>query len=118
MIVRFTSTEAGTIVMMDKTARTLLDIVGKEATASGVFTLEEMPAAIEKLKAAVKAEQEAASSELDDEDGDEDEKDEKKAGKTEHISLARRAFPLIEMLSRTAAAGREGHVMWEARAPF
>ena len=53
MIVTFESSETGELLMYAETAKTLLEIVGKETGARGVFTQPEMLPAAAKLQRAV-----------------------------------------------------------------
>lgn len=109
MIVRFESTETGEVLMFAEVARMLLHIVGKETTARGVFTPAEMVPAAEKLKAAIAEARRAAPPE------DEDAEDKPPVPP---VSLPQRAWPLLDMLERTAQAGEKAHIVWEARADF
>lgn len=114
MIVRFDSSETGEVLMFAKTARDLLQIVGKESTARGVFTQPEMLPAAARLQAAVaEARRQAAAAASD---VDEDELEEKH--KPPVVGLSQRAWPLIDMLERTAGSGRDAHIIWEADADF
>ena len=47
MLIRLTSSTSGEVVMFAKHARRLFEIIGKECTARGVFTFEQLPAALE-----------------------------------------------------------------------
>lgn len=109
MLVRFDSTETGEVLMYAETARTLLEIIGKECTARGVFTREEMPGAVARLRAAV-----AAAGKPPEPDEDDDEA----RSREPVVGLSQRAWPLIDMLERTAASRNEAHVIWEAREAF
>lgn len=111
MIVTFDSTETGEILMYTETARTLLQIVGKETTARGVFTQAEMLPAANKLQAAVDAARRAMA-------GQAPEDDETEHDKPPIVGLPQRAWPLIDMLERTARSGKEAHIVWEAAADF
>ena len=111
MIVTFESSETGELLMYAETAKTLLEIVGKETGARGVFTQPEMLPAAEKLQAAVaEAKRQAAGNvEMDDEDD---------RSKPPPVSLPQRAWPMIDMLERTAHSGPEAHIMWTATSDF
>lgn len=110
MLVRFDSTETGEVLMYAETARTLLEIVGKECSARGVFTREEMPAAVARLRAAVAA----AGRPPEPKDAEE----EAERAREPVVGLSQRAWPLMDMLERTAMSRGEAHVVWEAAAPF
>lgn len=115
MLVKFNSSSAGEMVTMAPTARSLLQIIGKECTARGVITAEQLPDALLRLRKAVaeeKARLEVARSASDDEAAEE----EKKAGKPPVVTLGQRAWPLIELLERTR--NEDGFVLWEAARDF
>lgn len=109
MIVRFESSETGELLMFAETARTLLEIVGKECTARGVFTPPEMLPAAEKLKAAIAE----ARRNVEPEDDDDENRP-----PVPPVGLSQRAWPLMDMLERTARAGDKSHIVWEAAADF
>ena len=107
MLVTFTSSETGELMMFADVAGALLRAVGKETTKTGTFTRDEMLPAAELLRAAV-ARGEAAGSPAAEND---------EAGEAP-VTLGPRAWPLIDMLERTAKSGPEAYVMWEAKADF
>jgi hypothetical protein len=110
MLVRFHSSVAGELFMFAPVAHALLDIIGKRSDARGVITAEQLPAAIEALRQAVAAGGALplaceAPPQLDRE------------GRPETpVSLARRAFPLSELMQRTQRD--EGYILWEAAQDF
>ena len=53
MAFRFKSRSTGDVVMLEHNAKQLLQILGKEPTGPGILLVEQMPAAIEAIKAAV-----------------------------------------------------------------
>lgn len=109
MLVRFDSSETAEVLMYADTAKMLLAVLGKETTARGTFTQPEMmPAAAALREAARQAAQPP-------EDDDEDAQDGKKRPP---VSFDQRAWPLIDMFERTARAGAEAWVVWEASADF
>ncbi|NHC06666.1 DUF1840 domain-containing protein [Azonexus fungiphilus] len=110
MIVTFVSSETGEVLMYAETAKTLLDIVGKAGSARGVFTPPEMLPALAKLQAAVAEARRQAAAQPDD--------DEEDRSKPLPVSLPQRAWPLIDMLERTAKAGPDAHITWTAAADF
>ena len=106
MLYRFKSQATADVVMLEATARQLLDIVGKAAGPKGIFTVDQMPAAVSALEAAVHREadqhrnnHDALASEGHDE-----------TAEREHIGLHQRAAPLIDMLKRSLAEGKD--VVW------
>lgn len=119
MLVKFNSSSAGEMVTMAPTARGLLEIIGKECTARGVITAEQLPDALLRLRKAVaeeKARLEAARSLGEGDETAEAAEDEKKTGKLPVVTLGQRAWPLIELLERTR--NEDGFVLWEAARDF
>jgi hypothetical protein len=110
MLVQFVSSETGEVLMYADVAKVLLQAMGKECTARGAFLPEQMLPAAQALREAVKR------SEAQQPVEDEDEEDGKK--KEVVVGLRQRAWPLIDMLERTAKAGREANIVWEAAADF
>lgn len=109
MLVRFTSSTAGELLMFAEAASALFAIVGKEGTARGVFTLEQLPEAVARLRAALVFA--GTPGEGDDAGASEDSEEE-----APPVGLAQRAFPFVELLERTLQD--EGYVLWEAAQPF
>lgn len=109
MLVKFVSSETGEVIMFAETAHQLLAAAGKECTARGVFTPEEMLPAAEALRQAVEQGGKAAPP-ADEEEGEET--------KEKPVALGPRAWPLIDMLERTAKRGKKGSIVWEAPANF
>lgn len=108
MLVTFTSSETGEVLMYADVAKVLLQAMGKETTARGTFTRAEMAGAAEALREAVK------------QAGQPPEEEEDEAGKKKPpaVGLAQRAWPLIDMLERTGRSGPEAHIIWEAASDF
>lgn len=109
MLVRFVSSETGEVLMFAESARQLLQAIGKETTARGVFIPEEMAAAAQALREAVqRAEAPPEEEELDE------------TGKKKEpvVALGQRAWPLIDMLERTSRSGPGANIVWEASAAF
>lgn len=107
-LIVFRSKAAGEIYMFAETAHRLLDIIGKADTPRGVITAEQIPEAIARLVAAVDAEKaQHAGATREREEAE-------RRGETppaeRPITLAQRAFPLIEMLR--AAEKRNVDVTW------
>jgi hypothetical protein len=99
MLYEFKSKATGNVVMTGPIAERLLAIVGREPSAKGIFTVEQMPEAIAALQAAV--ERERAESSQAEADADERSREAMRS-----VSLAQRAWPLIDML-RTAHAAKQ-----------
>lgn len=110
MLVKFVSSETGELIMFAELAHLLLTVAGKECTARGTFTAEEMLPAAQALKAAVeRGDAPPARADEEEEEGGEE--------KEKPIALGPRAWPLIDMLERTAR-GRRPNIIWEAPKDF
>lgn len=96
MIITFQSQAAGDVMMFGDVARKLMALMGKDPADQGILTVEQLPNAITRLKAAV-TEDKARHAGLREEDmpAFEESTD---GSKRAYVSLARRAIPLIELL--------------------
>jgi hypothetical protein len=104
-VYRFKSRETGELVMLEPHGKRLLQILGKDPSGPGVVLPDQMPGAIEALRAAA-LEEEAMRKRLKDEAqtrGD-------PAPEFDPVSLRMRSTPFIEMLQRAEKAGVE--VVW------
>lgn len=104
MLVKFHSSTSGEIMMFAETARLILGVLGKECTARGVITLEQLPDEITRLRTAMRRQPRPAA------DPGADRDDELPVG------FVQRATPFVELLERTLAD--EGYVLWEAASDF
>ena len=104
MLITFHSKAAADVLMRADDALPLLRAAGKSVVgdfpALGVFTRDQLPAAIAGLEAAVHA---APADMLDD-----DEIDHRHA----KVTLRQRAFPLLEMMHKSLDAGAD--ITWES----
>ncbi len=121
MLVTFTSSTSGEIMMFSEIAHYLFEIIGKQGTARGVFTHEQLPDAIEKLQQAINAEKGGALARPlpVDKTSEAEEKAEEKSEEsqgTPAISLAQRAHPFITLMELTR--NEKGFVMWQAAQDF
>ena len=101
MIYKFKSQAAADVIMLQINAEQMLAIIGKEPSAQGIITVEQIPAAISALKLAI-VEHEAANDKANAAT------QETVAG--DGIMLRQRAMPLIDLLRRSAEAGKD--VVW------
>lgn len=122
MLVRLTSSTSGEMIMFAEHARRLFEIIGKACTAQGVFTKEQLPEAIARLRHAVHEEKllrqeterkarEEGCVEMEETVDDEDHK----SGRV-GISLGQRATPLINLMEWSLK--EEGFVLWKADKDF
>ena len=121
MLVRLNSSTSGEMIMFAEHARWLFDIIGKDCGARGVFTCEQLPDAIARLKTACEAEKQAlrAAERKAHEEGFEEEEDlndeDHKSGRV-GVHLVQRATPLIHLMEWTHQ--EKGFILWEADRDF
>ncbi len=96
MIVTFQSPASGDVIMFGDVAHRMMELMGKEASTQGIVTVEQLPDAIARLRAAIE-EDKAKRAALT-----EDELPNFEIGeggvKRPYVSLAQRAAPLLELL--------------------
>lgn len=102
MLVTFTSNAHGDITMFGEVAERLLSMMGHSGTIPSAIFAKDIPEVLERLQSAIETEPAAPLKEPVNED------DEKQV--EPQVSIANRAFPLIEMLK--AAAAEDCNVMW------
>lgn len=98
MLVTFTTKAYADITMFGDVALALLKKMGHSATVPGAILAADVPAALNRLTAAIDAEKFPLP--VADKDADEP-----------AVSMAHRALPLINLLA--AAAKAESNVMWK-----
>ncbi|MGQ9660446.1 MAG: DUF1840 domain-containing protein [Thermochromatium sp.] len=103
MLIRFETPAYATIIMFGEVAVTLIRLMGHSGTVPGALLAEDVPAALERLKAAVAEHPNATL--------DPTTPTSRKDDDSPQVSLAHRALPLIELLEAAARAGE--NVMWE-----
>lgn len=104
MLVRFRSKESAEFVMLGDIAVRLIQLMGHSGTIPGAIAAEGVPAALQRLREALDA--------VGAEPAPSPENEEAETGEREpRVTLANRAYPLIEMLK--AAAANDSYVMWD-----
>jgi Domain of unknown function (DUF1840) len=98
MIYEFKSRATGSVIMTNDIAQAVLTIIGKSPAAQGIIVPDAMPAAIAALQQAVAAQQTSEQT---------TQQPSTPADKEPAVSLGQRAFPIIEMMQRAHAAGKE-----------
>jgi hypothetical protein len=96
MIVTFKSAAAGDVIMFGDVAQRMMEIMGKAASGQGIVTVEQLPDAIARLRAAI-AEDRAQLSKMAEEDWPQTETA-PGGGQRPFVSLAQRGTPLLELL--------------------
>ncbi|WP_126447374.1 DUF1840 domain-containing protein [Sulfuricystis multivorans] len=108
MIVTFKSQASADVIYFGDVAQRLMELMGKEPAERGIVTVEELPEAIARLKAAIDADREAHRQLVQaDEPGSESLPE---GGTRPRVSLTQRALPLLAMLEESLAAGKP--VVW------
>lgn len=96
MIVTFQSPASGDVIMFGDVAHRMMEIMGKDPDVKGIVTVEQLPDAIARLKAAIEEDKRKAAG------MSEDERPQTETGeggvKRPYVSLLQRAVPLIELL--------------------
>jgi len=92
MIYKFKSKATGDLIMTQPVAERVLSLIGKPATPQGIIEVDQLPAAMSALEAAVSAESPAPAG------------DGQAAGQADRVSLRQRVWPMVEMMKRALAA--------------
>jgi hypothetical protein len=102
MIHQFQTKNAAPVIMLDDLTHRIFNAIGRPFENQGIFLPEQIPAYIERLQAAINAEQNDASSSSASDDNDH-----QSAGLS---PLGRRAYPFLELLRR--AQESQEPVVW------
>lgn len=100
MLYKFKSKAAGDVVMLQANGQRVLQLIGKDPSATGIVLPEHMVAAIEALTQAIaqdEAQRQAAKAAAQTQNAP--------ATALEAVSLRVRAWPFVEMLQRCHKAG-------------
>jgi hypothetical protein len=122
MLVRLTSSTSGKMILFAEHAHVLFGWIGKECSAHGVFTKEQLSEAIACLRRRVEEEKLAIEHQAEEkqsgekEAGEEDADEDKKSHSSEPVTLGQRAQPLIQLMERTLK--EDGFILWEAPGDF
>ena len=99
MIVIFQSPASGDVIMFGDVAQRMMKLMGKDVTDKGIVTIEQLPDAIARLKAAI-AEDKQQRAGLHEEDLPQTEPDRGGGAQSSRpfVTLTQRAVPLLELL--------------------
>jgi hypothetical protein len=106
MTFKFKSQAAQDLVMLQSHAQQLLQLIGKDAAASGILEPQDMTATLAVLKALPAPE--AAPAQADK--GEHDDAPSDQGSEGQQVSLRQRAWPLIQMIERAQAANKP--IVW------
>lgn len=96
MIVTFQSPASGDVIMFGDVARRMMKLMGKDETEKGIVTVEQLPDAIARLKAAIDEDKRQRAGHSPEE-LPQTERAENGSARP-YVSLAQRALPLLELL--------------------
>lgn len=112
-MIRFKTTAAAEFSMFDADARRLIGLMGHMDTPRGALAAEDVPEALQRLRAGIAAnEAELATASQHHPQDEQNEQDADEHAGQEPVTLAHRAYPLIQMLE--AAAAEDKPVLWES----
>ena len=108
MLITFKSTASNDVLMFDTAAKDFLRCIGKSPdAATGIITVEQLPAAIDRVRAAIAADKTQPPTAADPAEkevaGADDEHDER-------VGFGQRAVPMLELMERALAEGAP--VVW------
>jgi hypothetical protein len=98
MMYKFKSKAAGDLLMTQPVGDRVLSLIGKGPSAKGIIDVDQIPAALRALEAAVEAEQPRAAN-----DDDDDEPGSARSVPSDHVSLRQRVWPMVEMMKLALA---------------
>jgi len=121
MLVRFTSSKSGEMIMFANHAHELFNIIGKECTQRGVFMNDQLPDAIARLHGTIDEEKlEAKLAQMpataEDHSTHAMSRDTYNSIARDNIGLVRHAHPFIHFMEMTQNEG--GFILWETDSDF
>ena len=104
MLITFKTPVHADITMFGDVAKALIELMGHSGSVPGAILAEDVPRALERLRAGVAQRPDAPlnPASQDDEEG----------ARRESVTLSHRAMPLIDLLE--AAAREQKNVMWDS----
>ncbi len=99
MIVTFQSPASGDVIMFGDVAQRMMKLMGKDVADKGIVTVEQLPEAIARLKAAIEEDKQQRAGKRD-EDLPQTEPDRSGSAQSSRpfVTLTQRAVPLLELL--------------------
>lgn len=106
MLITFKSAAGADVIMFGEIAKRLVAILGKDPQdGKGIVTVEQLPDAIARLRAAIDEDKARQAGHPQDDDEDEDDPDPERHGMAAPVSLAQRAWPLLDLLQLSQKDG-------------
>jgi hypothetical protein len=106
MLYKFQCKKSADVLMLEDLTSRIFEVIDRPLEAKGVFLVEQLPVAIQRLEAAI-AEDEKLRKEMLEEKSD---NKEDSSPKVKHDRLGQRAFPFIQLLK--AALANQEMVIW------
>jgi hypothetical protein len=100
LIVTFQSPASGDVIMFGDVAQRMMKLMGKDVTDKGIVTVEQLPDAIARLKAAIEEDKQQRAG-VQEEDQPQTEPDRSRPNAKSSrpfVTLTQRAVPLLELL--------------------
>ena len=99
MIITFQSPASGDVIMFGDVAKRMMKLMGKDETDKGIVTVEQLPDAIARIKAAIEEDKRQRAG-VQDEDLPQTEPDRSAHAQSSRpfVTLTQRAVPLLELL--------------------
>lgn len=97
MLYKFKSKNAADVIMLEVTGRQMLEIIGKDAGRTGIILVDQMPAAITAIEAAVASEDKRAKEAVE----------QGVTPDTDEPALRQRAVPFIDLLRHCHQDGND-----------
>ncbi len=116
VIITFQSKASGDVIMFGDVAHHMMKLMGKDITAQGIVTVEQLPDAIARLRAAIVQDKETHQRRVaeasDQQKGafDASPVSPEASSSSGAVSLTQRAIPLLELLERSLR--RKTPVLW------
>jgi hypothetical protein len=103
MLYKFKSQSEAELIMLQVDGDQMLAMAGRQRTPQGIFTVKQIPAVVSAIEMAIRAHEQAQA--------DHPENLPMECGLAEgNVPLRHRAAPFIDLLNRSAAAGKD--VVW------
>ena len=106
MLYKFQCKKSADVLMLEDLTSRIFEVIDRPLEAKGVFLVEQLPVAIQRLEAAI-AEDEKLRKEMLEEKSD---NKEGSPPKVKHDRLGQRAFPVIQLLK--AGLANQEMVIW------
>ena len=104
MIYKFRSKATGDLIMLGPNGDRLMQLLGREPAAKGIIETAAMADALDRLRAAVAADEATGQ---ENRAGGSEEQDK---GRADRVTLRSRVWPMVQMLERAMAAGEP--IVW------